>query len=200
MSTMVNVQRRMWVPVVAGAVTVALALVLLGLLAVPTGNPSEAGKVPPVAIGPDGEALPQADWKVNVFPTGVGKPTKGQRVAVSQQRDKLRTVVADVFDALILRKNTARLKSLATPGAAKALGRSELQLPKDMTEVETIRRSARVGVDEKATHAAARILITFKGMLNDKPVRMQQRSTLWLQKSGAGWRVIAFSGTMGRLR
>jgi hypothetical protein len=200
MSTMVNVQRRLWVPVAAGAVTVALALVLLGLLAVPTGNPADSGEVPPVAIGPDGEALPQAKWQVSVFPSGIGKPSKSQKTAVSKQRDTLRGVVADVFDALILRKDTGRLKELATPGAAAALQRSKLQLPKDMTEVETLRRSARVGVDEKATHAAARVLITFKGVLDDKAVRMQQRSTLWLQKSGAGWRVIAFSGTMGRLR
>jgi hypothetical protein len=169
-------------------------------LAVPTDRPVTTVGGRPVTLGSDGEVLPQADWKVSVFPISNGRPNGSQRKAVEAQRDGLKETVSAVLDAALFGEGDLVLKDLATPAAAKALARSHLRLPKGISEVQVVRREAKVGVDRKATHASAQVAIAFRAVLKEKPVRMLQRSTLWLEKGSSGWRLIAFSGEMGRVK
>lgn len=197
MSTIIRTEGRPWIWWAAGGGILIATLVLIGALVLPNDAPSGTSAPAPegkVAVGPDGEPLPQAKWEVKVFPAGVGKPTKAQKKVVSAQREPLQATVATLFDSLLLDDRVAG--GVMTKEAAKALERSKLTLPKGMTEVQTMRRVAKVGVDDKATHAAAKVVLTFKGSVDGKVAKLRQRATLWLEREGNGWKVIAFEGLM----
>lgn len=201
MSTIIRIQQRPWIWWAAGGGILIAALALVGALALPAEEPTPSSDPAPpaAATGPDGQALPQAKWQVKVFPAGVGKPTKAQKKLVTAQRPRLQTTVAKIYDAFLLSGDLKPLQGkIVTAKVAKALGRSKLGLPKGMTEVSTKVREATVGLDNKATHAAADVRLVFKGLIKSKRVTMVQNSTLWMQRNGRKWLVIAFDGEMGR--
>ncbi len=201
MSVMMRTERRPWVWWAVGGGILVAALVLIGTLAVPADQPVMTSDAPAVTVGADGVALPQASWDVGVFPAGAGKPTKAQKAVVTAQRDDLKVLVENIYNALLMEGSVSSIKGKSiTEEAGAALDRSKLLLPKGMSEVQTVKRVASIGVDTKATHAAAKVIVSFKGMLDGKPVRMMHRSTLWLQRGPRGWKVIAYSGEMGRLK
>lgn len=161
--------------------------------------PVERGDEPPTIVDETGEPLPQAAWKIGVFPSTVGRPTKAQRRIVAKHRDKLNELVREVTDAIVLRGSTEGVRGRLSAPAADRLERSKLLLPEGMGAVETLRRRARVGVDRKAAHAAAEVVVAFKGTLAAKQMKLLQRTTLWLERGPKGWKVIAFSGERKRL-
>lgn len=202
MSSILRTENRVWLPLAIGLAALLTALIGLGIVRKISDRPvpSTGQQAPPAVIGEDGEPLPQAKWEVSVFPTSLGKPSKAQKTLVGKQREQLKTLVASLSDALILQGGVSEVKQMLTTGVARRLNRSRLTLPEGMGEVRTVRRSARIGVDEKATHAAARVTVAYLGSLKQREVKVQQKMDLWLERGPKGWRVVAFSGTAEQAR
>jgi hypothetical protein len=143
-------------------------------------------------------ALPQAKWEVNTFPAGgagVGKLNKREKAAVRAQRERLSSLVKDVFDAVFLTPSEVRsvLKQRFTPLAARSLLGSRIGLPDKTSNVQIKKRSARVGIHvDSARRAAAKVAIAGKGMNRGRKVRFSHDATLWLERKKGAWKVIAF--------
>jgi hypothetical protein len=149
-------------------------------------------------------SIPQARWEAKVFPAGVlGKPSPKLKNLVKKERSVVVTTVTDVYDALLLAPG--RLKDLRgkalTVAAADALASSELRVPEGMNDVRTTKRTTSIGIQvDGGKSAAARVSVWYSGRIKDEPVKLLQRSTLWLQGEGKHWMVIGFDGTQGRVR
>lgn len=203
MSSMMRTEERAWLPIAIGAAALLAAVIALGVVKTISDRPAGTrvvDRAPAAVIGSDGEPLSQADWKVSVYPAGVGKPGKDHKARVTKQRDDLKKLVRSISDSLLLEGDVGELKGAFTPAVSQRLSRSRLGLPKGMTEVQTIRRSAKIGVDENAAHAAARITVAYTGDMEGRRIKMLHKLDLWLQRNSNGWRVIAFSGTAGQNR
>lgn len=192
MSVVIPTPKRLVWPIAIGLVLVAAAAVAVYL-------PMRESVIPtdePVIVADP--ALPQAKWEVRTFPAGgagVGKLNKREKAAVGVQRERLSTLVKDVFDTLFLAPSEVRsvLKKRFTPPAAKSLLGSRIGLPDKTSNVQIKRRSARVGVHvDSARRAAARIAIAGKGINRGRKVRFSHDATLWLERKKGTWKVIAF--------
>ncbi|MGH2754444.1 MAG: hypothetical protein ACRDLB_08410 [Actinomycetota bacterium] len=201
MSTMIPTERRTWLPLAAG---MSLLLAgIWGMLVLPRRD-IPSSRRPTDAISITDPSIPQARWEARVFPAGVlGDVSKSEKALVKRARPKVVTTVREIYDALLLapgRLNDLRGNAL-TPEAAAALARSGLAVPKGMNDIRTTKRVANIGIEvETARRAAARVSVSYRGMLNDKPVKIAQRATLWLEDDGKHWLVIAFNGEQGRVR
>jgi hypothetical protein len=198
---MIPGERRAWLPLAAGLSLLVAGV--WGMLVLPRREiPSSHRPSDPLSVtDPD---IPQATWEARVFPAGVlGKPSKTQKELVKRERSEVVAAVTDVYEALILAPGSLDdLSGTAlSPAAAKALRSSRLVLPDGMKDVATTKRTARIGIQvEGGRRAAAKVAVWYSGRIKEKPVKVLQRSTLWLEAAGKRWLVIAFDGTQGRVR
>ena len=201
MSTMIPGERRAWLPLAAG-----LSLLIAGIwgmLVLPRREiPSSHRSTD--SVGVTDPSIPQAAWEAKVFPAGIlGKPSPKLKNLVAKEREEVLTTVREVYDALLLAPG--KLKGLSgnamTPAAAAALASSKLKLPDGMNDVQTTKRTARIGIQvDNGRHAAASVSVWYRGRIKDKEVKVLQRATLWLQGDGKRWLVFAFDGTQGQVR
>jgi hypothetical protein len=198
---MIPGERRAWLPLAAGLSLLVAGV--WGMLVLPRREIPSSHR-PSDSVSVTDTSIPQATWEARVFPAGVlGKPSKTQKKLVKRERPKVIAAVTDVYDALILAPGKVDdLSGTAlSPAAAQALRSSRLVLPDGMNDVETTKRIARIGIQvEGGRRAAAKVAVWYNGLINDKPVKVVQRSTLWLEAAGKRWLVIAFDGTQGRVR
>jgi hypothetical protein len=198
-SLTVPTQKRIWLPVAAGALMLSMiATASLSTLvsrdAEPS-NPTEAALLPSV--------LDQAPWKIKVHVAGaLGGPTKKERARVDAQRKSLRQLVREIYTAMFLARG--ELKDVVdrrfSPLAAAALKKSDAGLPEGATSVQTTTRDARVSVDaQRANQAGATVTLRFKAVVKGEPLRVGHRATLWMERTGRHWSVIAFDVKQGRL-
>lgn len=187
----------------AAALLGALFLAILALRqtgTLPASAPSDSDRGPIEVVD---QAPEQAPWKVRVYPAGAGTPSRSQKKAVEGQRGSVEAAVTAVADALLLEPAAIEAmsgKELA-PDAAAALARSKLSPPADMEDLQATARRVKIGIEaNEARHAAARLAITAKGTLGDEPVRFRQQITMWLERSGGRWKIVAFDGSQRQLR
>jgi len=130
---------------------------------------------------------------MKVTPAG-SKVTKDGRAAFKKQSDQLRTVVRSVYTALLNDRGTPRSKVLAR--FDRRAGRAFLRSSSAGSKGRVVRihdRRARIGLDPASNrHAAARVRLALTQVKKPRKLRIEHRATLWLQRSRAGWRVIAF--------
>ncbi|MGI8774622.1 MAG: hypothetical protein ACR2KQ_06365 [Actinomycetota bacterium] len=178
---------------------VILALQKTGTLSVSTLGGNDRGPVEVVD-----QAAEQAPWRVRVFPAGTGgRAAPAQTKAVSKQRDAVEETVTSVYDALLLQPaaiETMGGKELG-PGVGAALERSKLSPSAEISDLQTTRRHARIGIQaDGGRHAAARLKITAKAQVDGDPIRFRQEITMWLERTGKRWKVVAFEGSQRQLR
>lgn len=195
MSIVAPSQRRLVWPV---AIALTCSMLVALLLYLPTRTPT--------VEGPDSVAAPgvrQADWEVRVFPAGVaggGKLTKATKDRVAAQRERVSTVIKDVYDALFL--NPDRLKGVLARGftraAAAGAARAKIGLPAGAGEVHIKRRVARVGIHVRGVdRAAARVAVFGTAEVKGRPIRFEHVASLWLERSDGAWKVIGFDVVQG---
>jgi hypothetical protein len=181
----------------AGALVALLAL----LVAVSISGGDRSAKPdryppPPSARDPQPEPIAQAPWRIKPVAANVSaRVSKAQRRAVARQGDRLSTLVRGVYGALFLRPDSRRevLKSRFTAAAASKLDRSRVGYPARATRVRTVGRRARISIDPLSTRqAVALVAIRARGQVGDDLLRVNHRSTLFLQRTEGRWRVIAF--------
>ena len=189
MNTTSPAENRLWVPLtVAGlALLVGVALLVYAFLAI--GDSPFAGRPS------------QAAWRISVFPAGQKTQLeKSQRAALAAQAPNVRKLISDTYDALFLQPPTAGavVRRNFAGSAASSFLRSRAGPPAGATDVRTTRRAAKVGLYARgASQAAAVVAIAARATLKGRPVAINHRATLWLERVGARWRVIGFTLRQG---
>jgi hypothetical protein len=191
LSAIAPAQRRVWVPLAAGAVMVGMITA-----ATLTGAAHRGGTRSSSTENAGVAAAQQADWKISIHPAGVtGKLSKSEKLRIAHQRHALRGVVRDLYGALFF--NPARvdnvLSSRFSKASATSFRRAHAGIPKDMSNVTTKRRAARVSVQASgAKRAVADVTVVASGNLEGRAVKILHRSRLWLERTGRHWKIIAF--------
>jgi hypothetical protein len=159
--------------------------------------PERSGIARP-AIRPSsvGTRLDQAPWRIRTFPVGWDSEfDREARKRWRSQRSRVGTVVRRVYNRLFLGPRGRRnaLTADFVSGSGRALLASRAGLPRGATRVQTVRRTARIGLMAmRPTRAAAEVVIRVKARTERRRLRMRHRSSLWLERDGRGWNVIAF--------
>jgi hypothetical protein len=188
-------QNRIWIPLVAAGIALALAVGLLTyvLLQQQTDNRGGAERAAPTIDVPT--TVPQAKWRVRTGAEGSKRVTKAERARVDKRGAQVVTVVQTFFDTLFLDPaNTDKVVAQTfTRGAAQALDRPGVTLPKGAEDVQTLRRRAKIVLyAETASQAIANVHIRLKGIAEDRPFKLEHKARLWLQRGDNGWRVFAY--------
>ena len=198
MSTILNNERRTWFPV---AVAASLLLAgLWGMIALRAETRGSGGATPARAAeevaASQPVALPQAAWATDVYPAGGGRPTKADRDLLAKESDAVSRVLSKIYDRYVLGGTLEGLRgAVLTQPVAQALAGSKLRLPEGMSDIQGIRRGARIGIDTVSRRrAAVQVSLNMKASLKDNKVRFRQRWVLWLEKNQGGWQVVAFEG------
>jgi hypothetical protein len=159
-------------------------------------NPVEVLTVggPAAPVVPAVEAL--TPWDTATAAIGMhGSLDKSQRARFEVQRKRLRTTVEGLVDASILEPSTlgAAARKSMTASAATAFRKAAPLVPAKATAVEAIRRTGRIGIQAPAFKAAAATMkVTMKARVDGRAVTWRNNMTLWLERDGNEWRVLAF--------
>lgn len=197
MGTSQPAYKRLWLPFGVGVLLVAAAIGL-GLWALLRGGghtPGAGTNHAPVAVPKS--APPQARWKIGVNPAGsLGKPSRKEMKEVSRAKPKVKRLVTDTFDALLLvpRRYHQVVRRYFVHPAASTLLSTKLAPPSGARHVSTKMRRALIGVQVPGAHrAAAKVKVRAKAKLHGRPVKWSEAATLWLDKEHGHWRVLGFS-------
>ena len=181
---------RSWVaPVATGAFLVA-AIVVLAILLLANMADEKDGR----RSGGRGGAE-QGEWRVTSYSIGGKNPTGKHGKPPKTQAKSLETLVRRWHDSVYLfpaqlRSDTQRY---FTDDAARAMRSSSLGLPGSAAEVETKKRSARIGIEaDGAKRAAAVVDIVATGDSAKGAFRVRSETHLWFERQGSKWKVIAF--------
>jgi hypothetical protein len=193
MSTIVRAPQLGWrlLPrVVAACAAIVVASVAVAALGDDPAPPPEAGAGRALV---DISAVP---WTTDVYPVGAAGPLRGiAKNRFDGQRDPIRTVVRNVAEAAVLSDGDIApwVRALLTRPAAVALRADRTGIPPKASDVEMTMRRARIGMQAPAMRAAAaRVRIEMRGSIDGRSVAWRDDLTLWLERSGGSWRVIAF--------
>ena len=177
-------KKRSWViPLAVGLSIVLLIAAVAALLVL---NADEKGRDRAASRG--GEK--QANWQITSFPIG-GKKSE----LPAAQTKAIGTLVRRWSDAVYLFPGEVKsvTQRFFIKDAADAFRSSDIGLPNDARQVETQRRTARIGIDVNgAKRAAVRVEVVATGKSSKGEFRSMSDSHLWLERDGSNWRVIAF--------
>lgn len=150
---------------------------------------------------PSPTPIEQARWRVQSYPAVTfEKLSKKERLRFRSQRARVKTLVIDVYRALFLERERgdASLRRHFSRRAARAFVRTRSGMPPEVTDVKTMRRTARIGVEvARARRALARVSVRARGRLDGDVVRIVHRADLWLERFHGRWRVIGFEVDQG---
>ena len=198
MSVIANSLKRQRLPLLAlMAAAVMAGLVWLSLAQTRVSSPSSSSSV--AAPG-----VTQPPWKTEVSVEGrVGKLTAADKAAFNKARPEVVALVQNLYDVIFL--GSGSVDELVATSFSKEAGASlketKLGLPDAATNVEIVRRTADIGLAaSRSKHAAAQVTVVAKGEVQGSPVKVRHASTLWLERDGADWKVIAFEVTQGPLK
>lgn len=182
MSLVITRDRRLW-PLVISAVIAVVAVAATGALVSVRGSQVTVEESSEATLALAAPGRDQATWNIRVV------PRKGA------QTESLTGLVTSVYDAVFLHPDTidAALEEHFTSAAARAWTAADVGWPPRTHRVRILRRSANVTVQSVGGQRAAAIVKLVGGAtVGGRRVKLWHRSTLWLEKQGAGWRVVAF--------
>ncbi len=195
MSLVVPEQTKVWLLTgIAAAAALIVTILVLGTNR--PGRPAASADDPKVASVNTKAPPPQAKWKITTHVAGVpDEVTKAQARAVARQGPALVALVKDVYDALFLHRDrlSEELKQNFNAPAARAFRRSGAGAARAGV-ASTSYRSAEIGIGatDGARLAVASVSIRASAEKTGAG-RFLHRSTLWLKRAHADWKVIAFT-------
>jgi hypothetical protein len=182
--------RRQWIPVAGFGVVVIAAIVWLLTLhyGSPVGSTSNLPQAAP--------AVEQAPWKVTRTIEGrSGKLSNADKKDIQVQGDAAIGLVKTVIDGIFLEPANLDdvVKKSFSAEAARSLNARQLGFPDGTTDVKTTTRRVKLGIDSsQARFATADVSVTAKGDAGTKLLNVSQHATLWIERDGSQWHVIAF--------
>jgi hypothetical protein len=194
MNNTITIENRIWLPLVAAGLALALATGLLTFVLLQQQTESQ----PPARSAPTIDAptsIAQAKWQIKTVPKAGKRISKAARARVDKRGTQVARMVQTVFDTMFLDPSNLNevVADTFTRDAAQALRRPGVGLPRGADEVRTVRRKATVTLyAATASQAVANVQVRLKGIADDQRFRLRHTATLWLQRSTKGWRVIAF--------
>ena len=195
MSLVAQSQRRLVWPV---AIALTCAMLVALLLYLPTRTPPVGSSGSIAAPG-----VTQAAWEIQTFPAGAagaGRFSKADKERFRAQRVRVATLVEDVYDAFFLTPATRQrvvAEHFSKPAAARVT-KAKLGVPTGVSGVQIKRREARIGIyADGANRAAARVVVAGIATAKGRKARFRHAATLWLERTGGSWQVIAFDVTQG---
>ena len=135
-------------------------------------------------------------WVTHAYPVGAdGRLAKPARVRFDNHKARLKLMVRDLSDALVIQRDrlprTAR-KSM-TDAAAGALVKQAPGMPRSAQEITIVKREARIGIQAPRFAAgSAEVRFIMRATINDRVVKWRDDYTFWLQRTSKRWHVIAF--------
>jgi hypothetical protein len=177
------------------------ALVAAAILVLMNPDPTGGGAVTPQATIPTQPALKQARWHVAKKIIGPRAGAKG--TVLKLQAAAAGDVVKQFYDALLIEPGTFEevAREHVSPAAARALAGAGIATGKDLDRLQTLRRAASISLEAPSgARAAATVRIKLRGLAGEKRVFLQHASTLWLERTGKKWQVIAFEADQRRKR
>lgn len=193
-------RRRLPPAAVAGLVAAATGLVVLGALVLGARDSQDTAPAPPPSPveKPSPPPIEQASWRIEVRPAGAtGAMSKSERRRLRAQRPRAAELVRSVYEALFLRPQARRgaIDARFAPVARRSFRRLDgVGMPDGVVRVKTIVRAARIAIEApRARHAVAAVRVRARGRAGPRTVRVFHRSTLWLERSGRRWRVMAYN-------
>ena len=145
-------------------------------------------------------AVDQAPWNVKYAAQGrFGKLSNAQKKRFAVEKKDVGVLVTSIYDSLFLDPATLDdvIKSSFSSLASRSFETSKLGLPRGATDAKTTTRRAVVSLDaQTADLAIARITVAVEARVDNQPVKLEHRSTLWLERDD-GWKVIAFDLRQG---
>ncbi len=146
-------------------------------------------------VEPDDPSIVQAPWRfVAVAAQAPGKPTQKQKRAVKKASRGARETVQDLYDALtVSRDKFDEVSRRLMPKPARNELRGRTLVPFSLERIKTTKREAKITIDvTRRISAAARVELAFRAERGNKRLSFRHRGTLWLERGGKRWRVIAF--------
>ena len=137
----------------------------------------------------------QGEWKVTSYSVGGNHPTGKHAKPPEAQARSLEQLVRRWHDSVYLFPGDLRAdtQKYFSKDAAAAVRRSGLGPPENAREVETKKRTARIGIEaDGAKRAAAVVDIVARGESAKGAFRTSTETHLWLERRGSTWKVIAF--------
>lgn len=149
-------------------------------------------------------AVEQAPWKVDYSDSGrtTGLSNK-EKARYALQRKRVGALVTDVYDGIFLNPTQLNdlIKRFFSPDAARSIASAKLGLPASLSDVAATKRKAEIGLDAgTADFAIAEVVIVAKASAGDRDVKVEHESTLWLERFGNDWKIIAFDLEQGPVK
>lgn len=123
---------------------------------------------------------------------------RAERASSSAERSALRSSLEELYHALLLDRAALNdvLRTTFARSAADALRKAKTGWPAGVGGVEITKRSADIGIQvQGGRRAIAVVAWNGRGLLDERPLMLRHRSTMWLEKTDGRWRVIAFDIT-----
>ena len=188
-------QRLPLMAIVAGVVMAGLVWLSLVETRTPPSTTSGSAAAPGVR---------QPNWKTDVSVEGrLGRLTASDKAAFNKARPQVAALVQNLYDTIFLSSGPVDelVATTFTREAAASLKETKLGLPSDTVDVRIVKRSADIGLAaDGSRHAAAEVTVVATGEVKGAPVKVRHASTLWLERVGRDWKVIAFEVTQGPLK
>ncbi len=173
----------------------AIVAVIVGAGALAFVWPLGEGDAPRrISIAAPGVRQPR--WRITTEPAGVIHSVhRDDRRRIQRQARALTPRIRRLFNAIFLYPNQVAqvVNRFFSEEAEVSLKRSKAGLPRRVSDIKIMRRTARIGVDVSgATRAAAKVRVIAKGLLNGERFAVRQDADLWLARKARRWKVIGF--------
>ena len=195
MSLTAQNERRISPTIWFGLVVALVAAILVSVIVLREGReaPSRPG-----ATSSDGRStLPsirQAKWSIRSEVIGPRLPKK-RRDNLMRHRARIAAGIKQAYEGLFLDPARLRrsLRGVATTTAARHLIREGAGVPVRATRVKTLARKARIWIQPgRLRRAAAKVVVRARATMGGKTRRVRHHATLWLERRGSKWRVVAY--------
>ena len=195
MSLTAQNERRVSPTLWIGLVLALVAAILVSLIVLREGG--EAPSRPGATSSDESSTLPsirQARWRIRSEVIGRPLPKK-RRDNLMRHRARIAAGVKQIYEGLFL--DPARLRSslrgVATTTAARHLISEDAGVPVRATRVKTLTRRARIWIQPgRFRRAAAKVVVRARATMGARTRRVRHVATLWLERRGSRWKVVAY--------
>jgi hypothetical protein len=187
-------ERRISPTIWIGLVLALVAAILVSLIVLREGGEAPSRPGATSGGGDSTPSIPQARWRIRSEVIGPPLPKK-HRDILRRHRARIAASIKQAYEGLFLDPARLRksLRGVATPAAALHLFRDGAGVPARATRVKTLTRRARIWIQPgRIRRAAAKVVVRARATMGARTRRVRHVGTLWLERRGSKWMVVAY--------